>query len=321
MERFEIEVNFDESINDILYKEGVFPTLGTRPVFTTINSMIESTMSKITLDIATSSKDVNKINWSFEYDENAYHIIDFLYNNKTILTKKYDVKLKLENRRRSDGSEVQLLNAVHESGHAVTCILKMGIIPEIIVSKTSEDDHAFTNSKHPSMHLKTWYEDDIIVSLSGMIAEKMIFGENFQSSGSESDLIRATNNALIAAQRYGMLSENSSFGIPNATTQYEEFKDTQATDIEAKNWVNKCYKEAEKCLNENKPLLIELSKYLSENSQIKKEQIIEILDKLNYNIDDKDLDKYYDLHEKFNTFKNENEPVNKLLKIVHESDK
>ena len=319
-ERFEIEINFDESINDILYKEGVFTTLGTRPVFTTINSMIESTMSKITLDIAVSSKDVDQINWSFEYDEEAYHIIDFIYKNKTILNKKYDFKLKLENRRRSDGSEIQLLNAVHESGHAVTCILKMGIIPEVIVSKTSEGDHAFTNAKRPSMHLKSWYENDIIVSLSGMIAEKMIFGEDFQSSGSESDLVRATNNALIAAQRYGMLSENSTFGIPNHATQYKEFKDTQATDIEAKNWVNKSYKEAEKCLNENKPLLIELSKYLSQNSQMKKEQIIKVLDKLNYNIDDKDLNKFYGLHDKFNTFEKKNEPVNKLLATINESN-
>lgn len=302
MERFEIDINFDESINDILYKEGVFPTLGTRPVFTTINSMIESTMSKITLDIAISSKDVDQINWSFEYDDEAYHIIDFVHKNKVILNKKYDVKLKLENRRKSDGSEIQLLNAVHESGHAVTCILKMGIIPQVIVSKTSEGNNAFTNSKQPSMHLKKWYENDIIVSLSGMIAEKMIFGEDFQSGGSESDLVRATNIALIAAQRYGMLSENSAFGIPNANTQYEEFKDTQATDIEAKTWVNKCYKDAEKCLNDNKTLLIELSKYLSQNSQMKKEQIIEVLDRLNYNVGSKDLDKYYDLHEKFDDF-------------------
>jgi len=309
MERFEIDVNFDDSINDILYKEGVFPTLGTRPVFTTINSMIESTMSKITLDIAISSKDVDQINWSFEYDEDAYHIIDFVHKNKTILNKKYDVKLKLENRRKSDGSEIQLLNAVHESGHAVTCMLIMGIIPQVIVSKTSESDNAFTNSKQPSMHLKTWYENDIIVSLSGMIAEKMIFGEDFQSSGSESDLVRATNNALIAAQRYGMLSENSAFGIPNAPTQYNEFKDTQATDIEAKTWVNECYKEAEKCLNENKILLIELSKYLSQNSQMKKEQIIEVLDRLNYNVDNKDLEKYYNLHDKFNHFETKYELV------------
>ena len=319
-ERFEIKINFDESINDILYKEGVFPTLGTRPVFTTINSMIESTMSKITLDIAVSSKDVDEINWSFEYNEEAYHIIDFIHKNKTILNKKYDTKLKLENRRRSDGSEIQLLNAVHESGHAVTCILKMGIIPANIVSKTSEGDHAFTNSKQPTMHLKSWYENDIIVSLSGMIAEKMVFGEDFQSSGSESDLVRATNDALVAAQRYGMLSENSIFGIPNHSTQYKEFKDTQASDIEAKNWVNKCYKEAEKCLNENKILLIELSKYLSQNSQMKKEKIIEVLVKLNYDIDDADLNKYYELHDKFDAFEKKNEPVNKLLATINESN-
>ena len=316
--RYEIKINFDESINDIIYKEGVFPTLGTRPVFTTINSMIESTMSKITLDIAFGVEDIDEINWSFEYDKDAYHIVDFLSNSKTMYNKKYDVKLKLENRRKSSGDETQLLNAVHESGHAVTCILKMGIIPQIIVSKTSEGNNGFTNSKQPDMQLKSWYKNDIIVSLSGMIAEKMVFGDDFQSNGSESDLLRATSSALFAAQRYGMLSEHTIFGIPNAATQYSEFKDTQTTDIEAKSWVKSCYKEAEECLIDNKKLLIELSKYLTYNSKIDKKQIIGIMKKLNYDINDKDFDDYYGLHKKFDSFETKNLPINILMEIIED---
>lgn len=319
-DRFELEINFDPSIHDIIYKEGVFPTLGTRPVFTTINSMIESTLSKITLDIATSNKDVSRIDWSFKYEDNPYHIVKFIHKNKTVFTNNYNVKLKLENRRKSDGGENQLLNAVHESGHAVACIVKMNIIPDIIVSKTSDGNNAFVHANHPEMRLKSWFEKDIIVSLSGIIAEKMVFGENFQSSGSESDLVRATENAMLAAQRYGMLSENITFGIPSVPSQYSEFKDTQATDIEAKNWVNSCYKKGQKCLEENKKLLIELSRFLSTNSQIKKDGIIEILTNLGYDVDSfiKNTDNYYDLHNKFNLFEKKNMPINKLLESLND---
>ena len=166
------------------------------------------------------------------------------------------------------------------------------------------------------MRLKSWYKNDIIVCLSGMIAEKMVFGDDFQSNGSESDLLRATSSALFAAQRYGMLSEHTIFGIPNAATQYSEFKDTQTTDIEAKSWVKSCYKEAEECLSDNKNLLIELSKYLTYNSKIDKKQIISIMKELNYDINDKDFDNYYELHEKFNAFETKNKPVNVLLDSI-----
>lgn len=296
---FELEIVFDETINDIIYKEGVFPTLGTRPVFTTINTMIESTLSKITLDIADSNKNINKINWSFKYDDKAYHIIKFLEDDKVKFEKEYQIKLKLENRRKSNGSEQQLLNAVHESGHAVASIMIMNMIPNVIVSKTSNAQDGFCSSEYPELKLKSWYEEDICVSLSGIIAEKLIFGDDFISNGSASDITRATGNALLAGQQYGMLSEQMSIGIIEPNTQYQVYKDTSPTDIEARNWINSCYKKSEKVLADNMELLLELSKYLTYNSKIEKEGIIQILEDLEYPVDEKSIEEYYNLHDRF----------------------
>jgi hypothetical protein len=44
-------IDFDNSIVDIVYAEGVFPAQGTRPVFTTIKNLIESRIGKLVMEI------------------------------------------------------------------------------------------------------------------------------------------------------------------------------------------------------------------------------------------------------------------------------
>src|SRR5690606_36656320 len=38
--RQNIKLNFDQTVHDLIYREGVYPTQGTRPIFTTIHLVI-----------------------------------------------------------------------------------------------------------------------------------------------------------------------------------------------------------------------------------------------------------------------------------------
>jgi len=101
-ERFDLELNFDKSINTIIYKEGVFPTQGARPVFTTITALIEAYVGKIIKDILDSEKLIKSIEWKFSRGK---HKIDFYGNNGVILmSNTYPVRLKVESLRKSIGN-------------------------------------------------------------------------------------------------------------------------------------------------------------------------------------------------------------------------
>src|SRR5690606_34199431 len=44
---FQTNLLFDESVLSLIYAEGVYPTQGTRPIYTTIHQIIKSQISKI----------------------------------------------------------------------------------------------------------------------------------------------------------------------------------------------------------------------------------------------------------------------------------
>ena len=50
-DKFKILVKFDSSINQVIFKNGVFPTQGVRPVFSTISIIIQSNIPKF-LEVA-----------------------------------------------------------------------------------------------------------------------------------------------------------------------------------------------------------------------------------------------------------------------------
>jgi len=266
-EKFDIKIDFDESINDILYKEGVFPTQGARPVFTTVTSVIESYIGKIVKDILESGENVGAINWKYF---NEKHYIDFLTKRgKKLFSKEYKVRLKVESLRKSDSSQMQAHVAIHEAGHAVAAIYSAKIMPTEIVSRTANMSEGHCAIDFPSLDTKELFEHDIVTSLGGYCAEKMIFGEEKLGAGTGSDFERASGIALNMAKNFGMA------GIPmfigqksaNANTTWSS-ANVDKYDVIAEEIINSCQEKCVKILTENKYLLLKIGEYLSTHSRM-----------------------------------------------------
>jgi len=63
-EEFDIDLVFDKTVHELMYKEGVFPSQGVRPLLSTFNTIIDSYISKIIADLILKCPDVKKINFS-----------------------------------------------------------------------------------------------------------------------------------------------------------------------------------------------------------------------------------------------------------------
>ena len=299
LEKFGLTIDCDESVYTILYSEGVFPTQGTRPVFSTITSLIDSYIGKIISDIIKQDQlDVVKLSWKYS-NENYY--FNFIDNKGDILfKKKYPVLLKTESLRVNTKDDIQALVALHEAGHAICGMMSIGILPKHVVSKTADSNAGgFCVLETPKYQTAKLLRGHIIYSLGGYAAEKLVFGKDSLTSGSYSDIEVASGDALIYVKGYGMNGDPMHFSAKSSQTVFSKAdQDIIDSDRQALTLIKDAVEEATSILNRESNLLYEVANYLSENSRMTSEQLKEYHDKYAVQkIDFKTKENYYNFKE------------------------
>ena len=301
---FSIQLTFDSKLEDILYKESVFPSQGVRPLLSSITTFIDSYISKIISDIILNNINTDNIIWSFDYNNVNHEIIVGTKSGDIKLF--YPVILKIENLRKSDFSENQSYTAIHESGHALVSIIRGKLIPKLIVSKSASIAEGFCRIELPDIKTKETEYLSILIALGGRAAEKIILkNEDMLSTGSYSDLMSATQIANMMVKAYG--HGGNSFVIKHHKDEMISFhSESLLLDAEKLSMqvIKRAEMEVDQIINTNKDLLIELIDYLSNNSQITDIEIKKIIKR--YNIEVKDKNNYYNIKERILEFKKEN---------------
>jgi cell division protease FtsH len=134
------------------------------------------------------------------------------------------------------------------------------------------------------METSLFLDNQIMMALGGIEAERLIFGPDNIGIGAVSDLQKATSIALKKHKQYGMY--NNKFLV--TSTPDSQLNNSHihidGVDQQVVNLINTLTNEVRKCLEDNKDLLIELSTYLFNNSKIKHDQIIVLLKKSSPNL-------------------------------------
>jgi cell division protease FtsH len=290
---YQLNITFDKHIEDLIYSEGVYPTQGTRPVFTTIYQIINTRLGKVLYEIFLNGYKPDTLEFTIndkltpdpEGEQNSCSVelvVNFIKKGHIIHSITEHHQLVLGKLRQAQQNDMQAIVAVHESGHSVVSIILQKVVPDSIVSVTAgHNESGFT-----SIHNKTsWMsrqdiKDDIAMSFGGILAEKLVFGENKVTQGAVSDLQRATHSAYRAIYDWGMGGELASFGNPfydNKPVVY----DTNCAGVnkKIKDLLEEAKQTAEAILEKQKPLLLHLADYLSDNRCILKDDIKEYIAK------------------------------------------
>ena len=271
-EKTKAELVFTPKIKQLIYQEGVFPTQGARPVFTTVRHMIEAYSSRIICDMLEANIQVAKVEW--KYRRKQYYLCGFDRDGVEIWTSSYPVKLKLHDMRKARNDDRQAHTAIHEAGHAILAALTLRILPEVVLSRTAASEmDGFCQINFPEGLLtRELIRKDIIISLGGWVAEKMIFGEEHTSTGVWADIELATRNATHAIQSYAMGKDPIRVSMADASYG-NAFKHKKQHDKAALALIKSCESEAEELLERNKKLLLKMGEYLTTHSKMTKSQI------------------------------------------------
>ncbi len=277
LERYGMQLEWDISIKQIIFKEGVFPTQGVRPVMSTIRNLVESYISKLLLYLIENSLDrVERIEWSYKRDRYVFKIHQA--KRKTIKELTFPVRLKVNSLRKSVNDDLQSQVAVHESGHGLMSIFTTGIVPEYIITRTVDSEsQGFTYIRLPEEITSFQLIKDMIkIGLGGYLAEKSIFGAENTSAGVSQDIRRLTELAHLAVRDYGMGTDpiRTHLHLYGGNPYQSSFTDQHEKMV--LDLIEQCQQEAKAIIAQNRELLLEMSWYLSSHSRIEKTQLIKM---------------------------------------------
>lgn len=280
---FKVNMHFENSLLDLIYNEGVFPAQGTRPVFTTIRNVVESFTGDVLAWHFENDQKTHLIRWSVE--EKRLKVSYENENCESFHEHYFSPVLRVHELRQSDNNDVQAHVAVHEAGHAIVAALALRILPSQVVSKTvSANSSGFCKVNFPDkMFTKELLRKDIMISLAGWIAERMVFGEECTSSGVAGDIEEASRQANRAVKDYAMGSDPVRISVASPS-ENEYFFYEQKHVLEAKLLIDDAQKKAEEILVRNKLLLLKMSLYLTENSSMDETKIMEFIQQ--YSVED-----------------------------------
>lgn len=154
--------------------------------------------------------------------------------------------------------------------------LTLRIVPSVVVSRTASDMEGFCLINFPKGPVtKDSLKKDIIITLGGLVAERMIFGHEFTSTGVYCDIEEASSLANRAVRRYGMGSDPIHLAV--GTQNEDAFTISQKYNAEAVSLVKECEHEAEAILQRNKLLLLKIADYLTTHSRMEEQMIAEFV--------------------------------------------
>lgn len=274
--RFGWQLQFTPAVIDIVYAEGVFPTQGTRPVFTTLKNLIESRIGRLALQILENNIAATDIQWHYLDDCFQYTIRNQTGEVVHLFSEK--ITLKIESLRKSTNLQVQAHTAVHEAGHAILAALTLRIVPSVVVSKTAADScegFCYINFPEGPMTKETLLKD-LVITLGGYVAERLIFGDAYTSSGVQDDITMASELANSAIRRYAMGSDPIRLAVEDVDNE-DLFKTSEKYAAEAVGLIKQCEKEAEVLLTRNKWLLLKMADHLTHHARMEEAEIGEFV--------------------------------------------
>ncbi len=266
-----IALTFDESVEEMLYQEGVLPTQGTRPLYSTIQNLIESQLPKIITSVLLKKVKCDGIAMTFQNDQ---LIASCHWRGKeTLLLSEY-LELPMRQLRMVKKDDKQAVIAVHEAGHAIVHMALFHYAPEKILAHSTDSmlgGFTLTQNKN-GVTSQADMINKITVLLSGLAAEALLFDRNHITDGPSNDLEEATRLASQMVRELGMGTGMGRYKVRSDFTNDALFSEERTTQ-EMEAILTAASENANNLLMQYKSLLVLMADYLSDKREMNRTEI------------------------------------------------
>ncbi len=263
-DRFGVSITVGDAVFDLIYRNGVFPVQGVRPVFSSVTDILETNLSKFIFEALTNDCQTLHIG----YDDGRQLL------SADICSKKIEVPYvgRIDKIRQGNIADVVANVSVHEAGHAVAYVVLFGLAPLQLKSKVASSYASGFTFPHDIYETKSNLLNKITVFLAGGLAEELIFGEKNATVGRSNDREQATMLAMDYIRRFGFDARYQA----NYTLEYGFAMDKFQTDKDVEKMVADLVLDTRKLLENHKPFLVALAKALYEKGSMEARDVAEI---------------------------------------------
>ena len=256
-----------DAVHSQIYANSVFPTQGTRPVFSSVHSLLSAPLVNFTL-------------WALEHgacrgqaltidvDLQAKHLVVRWGD----LSHRIGVAFEINHLRQRADPNMRAVLAVHEAGHGLVYALLFRRAPQEIRINMATFAGGYNSFNGLKAMTRRNLLDDVCVSLAGRAAEEMVFGADAVTSGSANDLKVATAQ-MASFIRHSAFGEHISH--VDVSTQADENINTDVvgTNSEIEAGLRTQYERASVILKENKAVFLRMTQALAKVGELGPEQI------------------------------------------------
>jgi Peptidase family M41 len=264
-EAFGIDLVIDASIERLIYRNGVFPVQGVRPVFSSVADILESNLAKL-LAIALMT-DAESI--AMRYDEIGRRLVTDIGGEEHL--QPYSGRI---DKIRNDALDDKVANvAVHEAGHAVAYAVLFGLAPLQLTARVASTYVGGFTFPHQIYETSASLLDQVKVLLAGGLAEEVIFGPELASVGRNSDRERATEIVIDFVRRYGFDREFQA----NYMLDLSYAMDRTVPEPDIEKLMTRLAAETTELLGHQRPALVALAALLADRGSLPSDEVAAIM--------------------------------------------
>jgi cell division protease FtsH len=253
---FGIDVTISPAVRRLVYRNGVFPVAGVRPVFSSIGDIVETNLAKLVFE-AVVGRDTTI---DLDYDESARALVSQVGTRSIRIP--YSGRVDAI---RLDTLPDQVANvAVHEAGHAVAYGLLFGLAPLQLTARVANSYVGGFTFPHQIYQTAESVLHQVEVLLAGGLAEEIVFGGERASIGRNADRERATELIIDFVRRYGFDREFQA----NYMLDFAYAMDRSVPEPDIEKMMTRLVAETKQLLSEHRALLVELGLVLADRGRL-----------------------------------------------------
>jgi hypothetical protein len=263
-ERFEVNLTIDKSMNELIYRNGVFPVQGVRPVFSSVVDILEANLSKFLFKtLLQKQTDIH-----LAYDFSTSRIVATIGGQ----TEEIPFIGRIDKIRESNLEDAVANISVHEAGHAVAYMVLFGLAPLQLKSKLASSYAGGFTFPHQIYETRENLINKVKIYLAGGLAEEIVFGKPQASIGRGHDREQATSYVIDYIRKYGFDDEFQA----NYTLEYGYIMDKFATDTDIEKMITRLVSETQEILLSHRSLLQTLSLRLTAKGSLDAEEVVTV---------------------------------------------
>lgn len=271
-DRFQIALVVGPNVHALIYRNGVFPVQGVRPVFSSIIDILETNLSKFLFEAI--MQDQSRVEIDYNFEEQC--IVAKIGEEESV---KLPYVGRIDKIRQSNLEDVVANVSVHESGHAVVYVTLFGLAPLQLKSKVASSYAGGFTFPHQIYESKDHIIKKIMVYLAGGLAEDLIFGEGNATVGRSNDRENATSLVMEYIRMYGFESTfQANYMMENMYAM-----DRAKTDIMVEEVIARLVKDTRVLLETNKDFLLALARQLKKMGSMEARHVAEVAKAFGYN--------------------------------------